>query len=279
LSGAKDLLFPGAGKKQVLRVAQDDKMVRNRRKAATVESKEFVNCYEDQKRAEAYAKLEFAGTYYLAYRDLPAIFAEHVRGKEALDFGCGTGRSTRFLRDQSFHVTGVDISEDMIRKARQVSPDGDYRLIEDGDFRQFQRGAYDLVLAAFTFDNIATEEKKVRLFQVLGDLLKPGGRIVMVVSSPDIYLHEWASFSTKDFPENRLARSGDVVRIIVTDHEDRRPVEDIVWTDEAYREVFGRAGLVVMQTYKPLAKGDEPYAWVSETEAAPWVIYLLQRPA
>ena len=243
---------------------------------ATVEAKEFVNCYQDTKRAEAYAKLEFAGTYYLAYRDLPEIFAEHVKGKEAIDFGCGTGRSTRFLRDHGFHVTGVDISEDMIRKARQVSPDGDYRLIEDGNFRQFQRGAYDLVLAAFTFDNIATMEKKVRVFQEFRSLLNPEGRIVMVVSSPEIYLHEWASFSTKDFPENRLATSGDVVRIIVTDHEDRRPVEDIVWTDEAYREVFGKAGLAVVQSYKPLAKGDEPYAWVSETTVAPWVTYVLR---
>lgn len=242
-----------------------------------METREFANCYEDSKRAEAYARLEFAGTYYLAYRDLPAIFAEHVKGREAIDFGCGTGRSTRFLRDHGFHTTGIDISEDMIRKAQQVSPDGDYRLIEDGDFSQFQSGAYDLVLAAFTFDNIATEEKKVLLFQGLGNLLSREGRIVMVVSSPEIYLHEWASFSTKDFPENRLARSGDVVRIVVTDHEDRRPVEDIVWTDEAYREVFSKAGLTVVQTYKPLAKGDEPHAWVSETTIAPWVIYVLQR--
>ena len=252
-------------------------MVRNRRKAAVVEANEFLNCYEDQKRAEAYAKLEFAGTYYLAYRDLPAIFAEHVKGKAAIDFGCGTGRSTRFLRKHGFHATGIDISEDMIRKARQLDPEGDYRLIEDGDFSQFQPNSYDLVLAAFTFDNIATEEKKVRLFQELGGLLNREGRIVMVVSSPEIYLHEWASFSTKDFPDNRLAASGDVVKIIVTDHEDRRPVEDIVWTDAAYREVFAKAGLAVVQSFEPLAKGDEPYAWVSETTVAPWVIYALRR--
>ena len=113
--------------------------------------------------------------------------------------------------------------------------------------------------------------------QELRSLLNREGRIVMVVSSPEIYLHEWASFSTKDFPENRLARSGDVVRITVTDHEDRRPVEDIVWTDEAYREVFATAGLAVVQRYKPLAKGDEPYGWVSEIAIAPWVIYVLRR--
>ncbi|MEE8632751.1 MAG: class I SAM-dependent methyltransferase, partial [Candidatus Bathyarchaeia archaeon] len=59
---------------------------------------EFSNVYEDSERAEAYSKLEFPGTYYLAYRDLPKIISDHVKGREALDFGCGTGRSTRFLK-------------------------------------------------------------------------------------------------------------------------------------------------------------------------------------
>ena len=33
-----------------------------------------------------------------AFRDLPRLFREHVSGQRAVDFGCGTGRSTRFLR-------------------------------------------------------------------------------------------------------------------------------------------------------------------------------------
>ena len=40
----------------------------------------FINCYEDVSRAEAYATLEFANTYHLAYRDLPAILSENVTG-------------------------------------------------------------------------------------------------------------------------------------------------------------------------------------------------------
>jgi SAM-dependent methyltransferase len=81
----------------------------------------FANCYEDGARAEVYATLEFKNTYHLAYRDIPAILGEHVRGgRKSVDFGCGTGRSTRYLRQLGFEVTGVDIAEDMIRKAREL---------------------------------------------------------------------------------------------------------------------------------------------------------------
>lgn len=157
----------------------------------------FSNVYDDKARADAYAKLEFPGTYYLAYRDLPAIISEHVKGAAALDFGCGTGRSTR------------------------------------------------------------------------------GGRIVSLVWSPDIYINEWSSFSTKDFPENRTTSCGDKVRIVMVDVPDQRPVEDILWTDEGYREVHERAGLTPVKTYRPLANKAAPHERVSETAIAPWVIYVL----
>ena len=238
---------------------------------------EFENVYEDAQRAEAYAKLEFPGTYYLAYRDLPEIIFKHVKGRKAIDFGCGTGRSTRFLQKMGFDAIGVDIAEDMIKKARQIDPDGDYRLIKGGDFSQFEKGACDLILSAFTFDNIPTKERKVKLFEKLGSLLKNEGCIVNLVSSPEIYVNEWASFSTKDFPENKGAKWGDKVKIIVTAIDDKRPVEDIIWPDKDYRETYKKAGLKLIQTCKPLAREDEPFEWVNETKIAPWVIYVLRK--
>jgi SAM-dependent methyltransferase len=237
----------------------------------------FINVYEDAKRAEAYAKLEFPGTYYLAYRDLPAIISDHVKGKKAIDFGCGTGRSTRFLQKLGFDAIGIDISADMVSKAREIDPNGDYRLIKDGDLGQLKDGGYDLVQSVFTFDNIPTMDKKVKIFKEIRRLLNSNGKIVNLVSSPDIYLHEWASFSTKDFPENKYAKSGDIVKIIITAVDDKRPVEDIVWHDDAYREVFQKSELEAVKTYKPLAIENEPYQWINETRIAPWVIYVLKK--
>jgi trans-aconitate methyltransferase len=239
---------------------------------------EFTNVYDDAERAEAYAKLEFPGTYYLAYRDLPAIISRHVKGTKAIDFGCGTGRSTRFLQKLGFDTIGIDIADDMIRKARQIDPNGDYHLIRDGDFSQLDQGGHDLILSAFTFDNIPTKKRKVELFKGLRDLLKSDGKMVNLVSSPEIYVHEWASFSTRDFPENKRAKCGDKVRIIVTSIGDKRPVEDIVWPDKDYRETYKEACLRLIETCKPLAKEDEPFEWVNETKIAPWVIYVLGKP-
>ena len=98
----------------------------------------LANRYEDAGRASAYASLEFANTYYLAYRDLPAIISTHVRGARALDFGCGTGRSTRLLQKFGLEVTGVDIAEDMLQIARDRDPAGDYRLVPEDDLANFR---------------------------------------------------------------------------------------------------------------------------------------------
>ena len=235
----------------------------------------FSNVYSDRARAEAYATLEFPGTYYLAFRDLPAIIGEHVRGTRAIDFGCGAGRSTRFLRKLGFDVVGVDVSEPMIARAHERDPQGDYRLVTEGDLGGLAAGAYDFVLSAFTFDNIPTLEKKVAILQGLKHRLSAGGRVVNLVSSPEIYVNEWVSFSTKDYPGNRAARCGDKVLIVMLDVEDRRPVEDILWTDEGYGEVYARAGVRPIEAYRPLGRQDEPYPWVNETRIAPWVIYVL----
>jgi SAM-dependent methyltransferase len=235
------------------------------------------NCYEDEHRAEAYAKLGFINTYYLAYRDLPGIVLAHASGRRALDFGCGTGRSTRFLQGLGFEVIGTDISGEMIRKAMEIDPSGVYHLISDADFSAWPNQTFDLILSVFTFDNIPGMDRKVAIFRELRRLLNSGGRIVSLVSAPEIYTHEWASFSTKDYPENQKAKSGDTVKIIVTDVEDARPVEDILWTDEDYRAVYEKAGLELLETHRPLAKEDEPFPWVNETRIAPWVIYVLTR--
>ena len=83
---------------------------------------EFTNVYDDPIKAEAYAALDFPGTYALAFGDLSRLFESHITGSDALDFGCGTGRSTRFLKRLGFRTTGIDISREMVARPRPWIP-------------------------------------------------------------------------------------------------------------------------------------------------------------
>ena len=235
----------------------------------------FTNAYDDRQRAQAYASLEFPGTYYLAFRDLPALLAEHVSGRAALDFGCGTGRSTRFLLQLGFDAVGIDISGPMITLARAADPGGRYLLVDDGDFSIFEPTSFDLILSTFAFDNIPGVQHRTRILQALGRLLRDDGRIVLVDGTPEIYVNEWASFSTKDFPENREAMSGDEVHAVITEVDDRRPVVDLVWFHDDYLASFAASGLELIAHHQPLGHEHEPYPWVSETSIPPWSIYVL----
>lgn len=235
----------------------------------------FTNSYADARRAAAYAALEFPGTYYLAFRDLPALIGPVAAGDTALDFGCGTGRSSRFLRDLGLRVTGVDISEEMLAFARTADAGGDYRLVPDGDLSALAGGGFAVALSTFTFDNVPGEARKVALFAGLRAALRPGGRVINLVSSSELYRLEWASFSTRAFPENREARAGDIVRTEMLDVPDRRPVEDVLWPEVDYRRVYAAAGLRVLRVHRPLGRADEPIAWVSELHVPPWTIYEL----
>ena len=79
-------------------------------------------------QAEQYALRELNNTDYLAFRTI----AEHrlLRDSFVLDLGCGTGRSSRFLKALGNDIVGADISPEMIAKARIADPKGDYHILK-----------------------------------------------------------------------------------------------------------------------------------------------------
>jgi len=101
--------------------------------------------------------------------------------------------------------------------------------------------------------------------------------MINIVSSSDIYTHEWASFSANDFPENKYAKTGDIVSIITKDFEDKRPCYDIFCFDEDYKKIFTESRMHLIDAIKPLARGDKSFNWINEIKFAPWIICILKR--
>ena len=65
------------------------------------------------------------GTGKLAFESLRNVLdlSSDVCRKKALDYGCGAGRSSRFLKKLGYGVTGVDISSSLLDVASQKDSD------------------------------------------------------------------------------------------------------------------------------------------------------------
>ncbi len=157
-----------------------------------------------------------------------------------------------------------------------MQPDGRFQLIGVGDLTALAGLIFDVILCAFPFDNIQSREHKLRILRGLREHLAPDGSLVNLVSSPEIYWNEWASFTTQGFAQaNRAARCGDVVRIVTTTIPDARPCDDILFPEHDYRVLHQEAGFATLLVHKPLARGGEGYAWKAETHTAPWHLHVL----
>jgi cyclopropane fatty-acyl-phospholipid synthase-like methyltransferase len=127
--------------------------------------------------ADEYAALESADAPWPRLKRVRALAADLPQGSRILDVGCGNGvPATRELAFRH-EVTGVDISEEQIARARSNVPTATFIR---GDVREVDLpvGAFDAIVALYLIDNIAREDYPA-LFRRLGELLRPNGRLLL----------------------------------------------------------------------------------------------------
>lgn len=93
--------------------------------------------------------------------------------QDILDLGCGTGTLTHELLAKSTHVVGADASPDMVRKARQLYPEIDFRVMDA--CRMPWSGRFDVVFSNAVFHWIPDQKA---LLENVFRVLKPQGRLV-----------------------------------------------------------------------------------------------------
>ena len=77
-------------------------------------------------------------------------------GGDVLDLGCGNGiPAAKWLSDNGFRVTGVDLSDTMVERARELVPEatsllGDVTLVDDEHFVSEGTGGHTLFVATRT---------------------------------------------------------------------------------------------------------------------------------
>lgn len=115
----------------------------------------------------------------IALDDPPAV-APAATGV-AVEIGCGMGRICLALAERFDHVTGYDISAEMLRRARELVPDDrvDFRLTEGASLPGLADGSVDLVLTFTVFQHIPSVEVIRSYVAEAGRVLAPGGVFVL----------------------------------------------------------------------------------------------------
>jgi SAM-dependent methyltransferase len=108
--------------------------------------------------------------------------AAPVAGERVLDIGCGAGATSRALAQRvgtQGRVLGLDISESLIARARDVAIAGPHLAFEvaDASSAALPEAAYDLLFSRF---GVMFFEDPTAAFAHMRRALKPGGRIAFV---------------------------------------------------------------------------------------------------
>lgn len=213
------------------------------------------------------------GTAWLVFRDLPGIISKHVQGKKTLDYGCGTGRSTRFLRDLGMEVLGVDISDKMLTQSIQIDPRLHYLQIESGKIPVPDR-SYDFVFSSLVLFDLSSKEELKKVLVEVSRILKEGGTFIAVTGSENMYSHRWLSFDV-NYPGNKNLKSGDIAKVRLKDFD--MVFIDYFWSNRDYQELFASAGLKLIETHFPLGEKGDGFPWEDELTVSPYVIYITKK--
>ena len=111
-------------------------------------------------------------------RELLDRFAESVRDRGmACDLGCGPGQVARYLQGRGIQVCGVDLSEGMLQRARQLNPGIEFF---PGDMRAlpFPENTWAGIAAFYAVVNLAKPEVALAVRE-MWRVLQPEGQLLL----------------------------------------------------------------------------------------------------
>lgn len=159
----------------------------------------YLNIYRRRSPEQARVEVEFV---------LSCVPLE--RNTEVLDLGCGNGRHMQALRAQGHQVTGLDLSEALLRRARErlqeqrcAADEPAPRLVRgDMRFLPFATERFGAVFSFFTsFGYFFEDSDNLRVLQGMARVLQPGGFLMLDLMDRESVVNQL-------IPESRRNESG-----------------------------------------------------------------------
>lgn len=129
------------------------------------------------------------GTVSVEFKETQDKFLQALSGKKILDFGCGSGRDTKYFMESGLDVTAIDGSQKLCKRASEYTGiQVKHMMFQDLD----EVDCYDGIWACSSILHLPKDELKA-VFNKMGRALKPNGII-------------YTSFKYGDFEGERNGR-------------------------------------------------------------------------
>jgi len=97
------------------------------------------------------------------------------KGTDLLELGCGTGVFSLMLAETGANITAVDISSDLLEKAKQKSSFGNIRFeLADAEDLPFDKDSFDVIAGCTVLHHLELEP----VLRQIKRVLRPNGKIV-----------------------------------------------------------------------------------------------------
>ena len=113
------------------------------------------------------------------------LFTRVAPGGPILDLGCGAGEPLAgYVLSSGFDLTGIDYSLPMLDLARTRYPEAEWIHGDMRDVRSLLHRHFDGIFSWDGFFHLTRDDQRQLLVDI-GDLLRPGGALMLTVGSSD----------------------------------------------------------------------------------------------
>jgi SAM-dependent methyltransferase len=124
---------------------------------------------------------------------------KRVRGRDAaLEIGCGPGRLMRPLAKHFTAIHGVDVSDEMIRLAKERlhdTPNAHPQVTSGSDLSMFPDDTFDFVYSFAVFQHIPSRDVVFQYLREARRVLKPGGVLRCQLNGLPAYAKQYDTWS------------------------------------------------------------------------------------
>ena len=135
-----------------------------------------IETYKKEASIKHYTKNEISNTE-------EKLIEKYFRSP-VLDLGCGVGRTTKYLYDKKFEVIGVDIIEEMIKKAKGMYRKINFKIGDAGNL-DFKDSSFNTVFFSFNgLDYIFPKQERIKALKEISRVLKKNGLFIFSSHNP-----------------------------------------------------------------------------------------------